>query len=56
MNLAERTKDAAMAQTALLHIESAFETLRAGGDAPAAADFEARLSDARRIRDALKGP
>jgi hypothetical protein len=26
------------------------------GHAPLAADFEARLSDARRIRDALKPP
>jgi hypothetical protein len=56
ISLAERTKDAGMAQTALVQIESASETLRNGGHAAAAAAFEARLSDARRIRDALKGP
>jgi hypothetical protein len=54
MNLAERAKDAVMAQTALLQVETAIETLRARGHAAAAAAFEARLSDARRIRDALK--
>jgi tetratricopeptide (TPR) repeat protein len=57
MLIAERTKDAVMAQTALLQIESAFETLQAGGHTPYAAYYyEARLSDARRIRDALKAP
>src|SRR5262249_40881266 len=52
MNLAERTRDAVMAQTALQQIEAAVEVLRADGDVRAAI-FEPRLSDARRIRDAL---
>jgi hypothetical protein len=56
MRLAERTNNAAMAQTALTQIESAIETLRVGGDAPSAAFYDARLPDARRIRDALKTP
>jgi hypothetical protein len=56
MRLAERTKDAAMAQTAFVQIESAGETLRWGGQAAAAANFEKGLSNAQRIRDALKVP
>ncbi|HMA75402.1 MAG TPA: tetratricopeptide repeat protein [Xanthobacteraceae bacterium] len=56
MRLAERTKDAAMAETAVQQIEAAFETMRAGGHAPNAAYYEARLLEARRIRDALKVP
>jgi hypothetical protein len=54
--LAERTKNGAMAETALLQIDAALETLLAGGDAPAAAYFKAELPKARRIRDALKAP
>jgi len=42
-----------MAETALLQIETAFETMRAGGHAPFAAYYEACLLDARRVRDAL---
>src|SRR5262249_52300493 len=56
MQLAERTKDAAMAETALQQIETAFETMREAGDAPSAARCEARLPEARRIRDELKVP
>jgi hypothetical protein len=37
MHLAERIKDEAMAETALLQIKVAFETLREGGHAPFAA-------------------
>jgi hypothetical protein len=55
MLLAQRVKDAPMAQRAVLQIEAAFKTLRGGGDAPLAAYYEARLPEARRIRDALKG-
>ena len=44
MRLAERTKDAAMAKAAVAQISAAYETLRAGGHAPAAAYFEARLA------------
>jgi hypothetical protein len=53
MHLAERRKDFAMAQAAVLQIETALETVRsrhAGGTS----DFEARLLEAYRIRDALK--
>src|SRR5262249_47606632 len=55
MLLAARAKDASMAQTAVLQIEAAFETLRDGGDAPFAGFYEAHLPEARRIRDALRG-
>jgi hypothetical protein len=55
-HLAERTKDAAMAETGLRQIEAALETARASGHAPLADDFEANLPEARRIRDALKPP
>jgi hypothetical protein len=56
MQLAERIKDASVAQTAFLQIEAAFETLRDGGHASFAAYFEQRLPEARRIRDSLKPP
>jgi tetratricopeptide (TPR) repeat protein len=56
MHLAKRTKDAVMAETAVLQIATACETLRDGGHAPFTAYFEARLPQARRIRDALKSP
>jgi hypothetical protein len=56
MYLAERTKDAAMAGTAFLQIEAALKTIRAAGHAPSAAYYEARLPEARRIRDTLKAP
>ena len=56
VRLAERTKNVAMAQTAVSQLELASETLLAGGHAPNAAYYEARLSDARRLRDALKLP
>ena len=56
MRLAERTKDAVMAQKAFLQIEAALETLRAGGDTGRVNYFEALISDAQRIRDALKVP
>ena len=56
MQLAERTKDAAMAETAFQQIETALQITRAGGHAPNAAYYEARLPEARRIHDALKVP
>jgi hypothetical protein len=52
--IAERTKDARTAQTALRQIEEALETARTGGDAFLAAFYEKSLSEAARIRDALK--
>jgi tetratricopeptide (TPR) repeat protein len=54
MRLAERTKDAAIAETAYQQIETALETMRSGGHSPNAAYYEARLPEARQIRDALK--
>jgi tetratricopeptide (TPR) repeat protein len=54
MYLAERTEDEAMAKTALLQIEVASESMRAGGHAQLAAYYDARLPEARRIRDALQ--
>jgi hypothetical protein len=56
MHLAERTRDAAMAETAFRQIETASKTLRPGGYAAAADYFEARLAKARAIRDQLKAP
>ena len=56
MHLAERTRDAAMAETVFRQIETASKTLRSGVYAAAAGYFEARLAKARAIRDQLKAP
>ena len=56
MQLAERTKKAEMAETGFRQIETALQIMRTGGHAPLAAHFEARLPEARRIRDALNVP
>jgi hypothetical protein len=56
MHLAQRTEDAAMAEAAFLQIEAALATARARGHPPFVAYFEARLLQARRIRDAFKAP
>jgi hypothetical protein len=56
MRLALLTKNAPMAETAVVQIEAAFKTLRDGGNAHFAAGFESYLPEARRIRNALKGP
>jgi hypothetical protein len=53
MHLAERTKDATMAESAIVQIEAALKTVRAGGYAPLTTYYEAHLPEARRIRDAL---
>jgi tetratricopeptide (TPR) repeat protein len=53
--LAERRGDAAMAETALDQITTAFETMRDGGDAPGAALFERQLSGARASVARLRG-
>ena len=47
MLLAERRRDGAMAETALSQINTAYETMRDGGDAPNAAYFEQQLLEAR---------
>jgi hypothetical protein len=51
MLIADRTKDAVIAETALRHIETAYETLRSGGHEQWAACFEAQLPPVRAIRD-----
>jgi tetratricopeptide (TPR) repeat protein len=56
MHLAERTKDAATAKMAVQQIEDALEVMHTGTYGPGAAYYEARLPEARRIRDALKAP
>jgi hypothetical protein len=55
MLIADRTNDPVVAETAVRQIETAFETLRSGGQEQWAAYFEARLAKARAIRDRLKG-
>jgi hypothetical protein len=54
MYLAERTKDAAIVETALRQIEAALETARADGHEPLAADFEAHLPKGTAMRTTLK--
>jgi tetratricopeptide (TPR) repeat protein len=54
MRLAERTRDARIAETACQQIEAAYEIMRSGGHERSAAYYEARLSEARRARDALR--
>jgi len=49
MLLAERRGDARMAQTALSQINTAFETMRDGGNAPTAAYYEGQLPRARAL-------
>jgi hypothetical protein len=55
MLIADRTNDAAMAETAVQQIEAAYETLRDGGDDYLSAQFQAQLTKAQAIRDRLKG-
>jgi hypothetical protein len=53
MLLAERRRDAKMARLAVQQIEVAFTTSRDGGDAPSAAEFEAKLPEARGLAQKL---
>jgi tetratricopeptide (TPR) repeat protein len=55
MPLADRTNNGALAETATRQIEAAYETARDGGHEPWAVIFQAQLTDARAIRDRLKG-
>jgi tetratricopeptide (TPR) repeat protein len=55
MHLAERRGDAAMAETALSQITTAFETTRDGGHAPNAAFYESWLPEARDLVARLRG-
>jgi hypothetical protein len=51
--LAERLGDATRAESAIRQIEVAFVTLRDGGNARAAADYEEQLPKARALLDRL---
>lgn len=53
--LADRTNDGALAETAFQQIQTAYETLRSGGQGPWAAMVQEHLSEAQAIRDRLKG-
>jgi hypothetical protein len=53
--LAERWRDAAMAETALSQINTAFEAMRDGGNASSAAYYERQLPRARAIVVRLRG-
>ena len=55
MLIAERLGDAARAKAAVQQIEVALATVREGGDAPAAAYYEALLPEARALLDRLSG-
>jgi hypothetical protein len=55
MFLAERRKDATMAETALTQINTAFEIMRDAGHAPNAAYYEQQLPRARAIVAGLRG-
>jgi hypothetical protein len=55
MELAERRGEAAMGETALSQINTAFETARDGGHAPLAAYCESQLLDARALVARLRG-
>ena len=53
MLLAERLGDATKARSAVQQIEAAFVTMRDGGNAPAAAYYEAQLPKAQVLLDRL---
>ena len=51
MLIADRTNDLVVAETAVRQIETAYKTLRGGGQEAWAAVFEANLTKAQAIRD-----
>jgi hypothetical protein len=55
MVIAERRRDAGMAERALSQINTAFETMRDGGNALGAAIFEQQLPVARALIALLRG-
>ena len=55
MPIADRTNDGAHRRDRDLQIETAYETLRDGGQQRWAATFQAQLPKAQAIRDRLKG-
>jgi hypothetical protein len=54
MLIADRTNDGAIAEMALQHIETAYDTARSGGHERRAAYFEVQLPKSQAIRDRLK--
>jgi tetratricopeptide (TPR) repeat protein len=54
MLIAERTKNGALAETAVQQIEAALEAARSGGHAPMSKEFQAQLPKAQAIRDRLE--
>jgi hypothetical protein len=55
MLLAERRRDAVMAEAAFSQINTAFETVRDGGHAPSAAYYQRHLLTARALVSRLRG-
>jgi hypothetical protein len=55
MLIADRTKDGALAQTAVTQIAAAYGTLRDGGQQQWAAYYQTQLPNAQAILDRLKG-
>ena len=54
MQIADRTNDAAMAETAVAQIESAYAMLRDGGHEAWAPSYQHQLPRAQAVRDRLK--
>jgi hypothetical protein len=55
MVIADRTDDAALAETAVQQIEAAYEMTQSGGHEQWAAYYRAQLARAQAVRDRLKG-
>ena len=53
--IADRTNSAALAESAVDQIQTAYRTLRDGGDEYLAGMFQEQLPKAQAIRDRLKG-
>jgi hypothetical protein len=54
MLIADRTNDLVVAETAVRQIETAYETVRFGGQEQSASYFEVQLAKARATRDRLE--
>jgi len=55
MLIADRTNNGVMAEAAVRQIQAAYETARSGDDEQSAADFQAELAEALKIRNRLQG-
>ncbi len=55
MLIADRSNDLVVAETAVRQIETAYETLRSGGEEQSSAYFSEQLAKAKAIRDRFKG-